>query len=106
LREGQALGSGKRARERRRAFIAALTSAGIGHNLAEHMHDNQVEPQLRAAELRTRGLDVTTAMVDTTPGAQGFEVACAGCGRTARLPFEPPPGKAVVCPRCQRDGIS
>ena len=57
-----------------------------------------------AEEARRRGVDVDVAFVDTNPAAEGHEVTCAGCGRKAKLPFAPPPGKLVVCPDCMRRG--
>lgn len=69
-------------------------------SLVEHMLHNQVEPHLRADKLRAAGVNIDVQMVSTDPDADGFEVTCGGCGRTARMPFEPPAGRVALCPRC------
>lgn len=82
-------------RSRRKALDAA-------EELVEHIIANQIEPQLRVEELRSQGIDVSTAMVSTRADDDGYEVACHFCERKARLPFQPPPGKALMCPDCMR----
>jgi CxxC-x17-CxxC domain-containing protein len=64
----------------------------------------QIEPQLQAQALREQGVDIDVAFVNTNPEREGFEVSCGGCGRKAKLPFEPPPGKVALCPDCMRAG--
>jgi CxxC-x17-CxxC domain-containing protein len=68
--------------------------------LAEHVYDRQIVPQDAAAEARAAGLDIDTTFVNVDPQAQGHTVTCVGCGRTAVMPFAPPPGKVVICPDC------
>jgi len=70
-------------------------------DLARHIVDNQIDPQLRAARAREKGLDVETVFVDLTAGAPGWEVECLECGRKARLPFDPGT-KVAMCPVCVR----
>lgn len=96
------MSSGKQARQRRR-MVKAMAAAGLETGLAEQLYDNQIEPQLRAEELQAEGLDIQTDFVDIRPDAEGFEVTCLGCGRTAKLPYELPAGKAAICPSCLRD---
>lgn len=67
--------------------------------LIKHMIEKQVVPQLKAEELRAEGHKVEVAFVSTAPDAVGFDVECAGCGRKARLPFDPGP-KVGLCPNC------
>jgi CxxC-x17-CxxC domain-containing protein len=67
-------------------------------DMAKHIAENQIAPQLRAKEL---GFDV--AFVNTNLASKGFEVTCYGCGRKAKLPFEVPAGKAVLCPACIKE---
>jgi CxxC-x17-CxxC domain-containing protein len=95
---------GRASSKRRRAnTIRKLQEvAGVDTGLAAHMYDRQVMPQRRAAELREQGVDAEVAFVNTSADAQGFKVKCYGCGRKATLPFEPPAGKGVLCPDCQR----
>lgn len=71
-------------------------------SLVEHMIDRQVMPQLIAEDLRSKGVRIDVAMANTSPDAEGYEVTCRGCGRTARLAEEPPAGVAVLCPLCVR----
>lgn len=75
--------------------------AGGDEDLVQRMMERQIEPQVRADALRDEGMDVSVAMVNTDPGADGFLVQCVGCGREARLPFDPG-SKVVMCPQCQR----
>ena len=70
--------------------------------LLKHMIERQVEPQIWAEEMRERGHQVDVELVNTRPDAEGFEIACLDCGRTARLPFEVPEGKKALCPDCIR----
>ncbi len=54
-------------------------------------------------EMRARGHTVDVADVNVDPEAtEGFPVTCVDCGRTARLPFEPPEGMLALCPNCMR----
>jgi hypothetical protein len=70
-------------------------------SVVEHMLENQIKPQLIAKDLASRGFAVDVQMANTAPDAQGFEVTCSGCGRTARVPVDP--GRAVaMCPSCMR----
>lgn len=90
---------------KRRALRKELTDIVEGDEvLAQHMIDRQIRPQERAAELRTQGMDVTTAFVNTSPEAEGFVVKCYGCQREARLPFDPG-SKVLLCPQCQRSAL-
>lgn len=70
--------------------------------LTAHVIRNQVEPQVFAAEMHMRGVQVDTALVSTDPQAEGFEISCWNCGSTARVPVELPKGKAAMCPECVR----
>ncbi len=68
-------------------------------DLARHVVDNQIEPQLAAERARESGIDVEAVFVSNNPDAEGFTLTCTGCGRTATLPFDP--GKKVgLCPAC------
>ncbi len=92
--------------KRRREYLATLTEiAGGDLKLAQHMLDNQVAPQETAAELRRKGVGVDVTFVNTAADAKGFEVRCAGCGCTARMPTAPPAGRQVFCPDCQRSWL-
>jgi hypothetical protein len=71
-------------------------------DLVEKMIVNQLEPQERARELRARGIDARVALVNVAADAEGYRVTCVGCKRTATIPTPLPPGRAVLCPRCQR----
>lgn len=98
--------SGKRARQRRREALVEGLRELVDEDLARHLVKNQLEPQFLADDLRRQGHDVDVSLVNVSPNAEdGFEVSCVGCGRTARMPFEPPAGKVVLCPRCQRDRV-
>lgn len=85
-----------------REFYLALEDyeAPLEERLAQ-MVNNQVAPQLAAKGLRERGIPVETAFVSTNPEAEGWELTCLDCGRTAKLSFDP--GRKVgLCPSCQR----
>ena len=69
--------------------------------LADHMIENQVEPQLAAQRLRKQGVDIDVAFADLRPDAKGWKVTCIDCGDTATLPFDPG-AKVAMCPRCMR----
>jgi CxxC-x17-CxxC domain-containing protein len=92
------------AKRRRAATIAALAEqVGGDLGLAEHMYDQQVAPQRLVKRLREQGHDdIDVTLVTTNPDRDGFEVSCFDCGRKAKMPFEPPAGKVVLCPNCQR----
>ena len=75
-------------------------------DLVEHMVTNQIEPQLLAERLRTKGHRVETAFVDIGDEAPADweEISCARCGRTARvLPGVVAQGRVAVCPPCLRE---
>lgn len=69
---------------------------GVDDELAQHVVDKQVRPQLDARKL---GADV--AFVNTSPTANGYKVRCIRCGRQSTLPFDPG-NKVVMCPDCAR----
>lgn len=79
--------------------------------LVGHLLEKQMEPQLRAEELRRQGVDVDDVLVDTGAedlGEGWVEVTCVMCRRGARIPIdamsELRSGDAVViCPNCMRD---
>lgn len=71
-------------------------------SLVEHIIERQVLPQLIAADVRSKGVSIDVAMANTNLDGEGYLVSCFNCGRQARLPFEPPQGKGVVCPLCIR----
>jgi hypothetical protein len=68
-------------------------------SLAERIYAQQIEPQLIAADLRARGVNVDIAFVNHDD-VEGVEVQCEGCGRVARTDSTPPPSAVVMCPRC------
>ena len=80
-----------------------MTEPSDDESLIQHMIDNQLEPQLRVAALRERGLDVRTAGVSTSPTAKGFELECVRCHRKAHTAVEPPAGMRAMCPACARE---
>lgn len=82
--------------------IRALTQEpDIDVDLAGHVYDKQIVPQMQAAAFRARGIDVGTAFVSTAADAEGFEVECSGCGRKAKVPVDPK-GQPMTCPDCVR----
>jgi Fe-S cluster biogenesis protein NfuA len=67
-------------------------------DLLRHVIERQVVPALRAEELGGE-----TRFVNTDPDAEGVEVACQGCGRTARMydvTVEEAAAKVILCPDC------
>ena len=64
--------------------------------LAKHMIEKQLLPQLRARDLP----GIEAEFVNTAPDAEGYPVTCDRCGRTAKLPFPVPEGKIALCPDC------
>lgn len=68
-------------------------------DLARHIVERQIEPQIAARKLHEQGIDVGVEFVSTHPDAEGFTVTCHGCGRTAKLPFDPGT-KVGLCPDC------
>lgn len=84
--------------------LRRLLAHRYGPDLAEHMVRQQLEPQLLAEQARADGIDLDTVFVNTGPEAEGYEVTCNGCGRTAKLPFPVPEGKVALCPDCMRAG--
>lgn len=83
---------GRRAQERRAA-----------KDLARHVVENQIAPQLAVQRLRAEGEDVDVGWVDTSNKSQGFTVSCTGCGRTATM-LRDPGTRVALCPQCQRNG--
>lgn len=88
----------------RAQMIAIFTTVTGDPELAAHMYDKQLLPQRLIHELRAEGQDISATLVNTNPEAPGFEVSCICCGRTAKLPFEPPKDRVVMCPTCQAEG--
>lgn len=85
----------------RDAVIRKLQELGLSEDLAEHVYDRQIEPHLFADRMRALGHDGEVATVSLAGDAKGHKVTCAGCGRTARLSFQPPDGAKPLCPDCQ-----
>jgi hypothetical protein len=75
--------------------------------LLEHIVERQINPQRAAAKLREQGAEVVVGFVNTNPDAEGFPVECYGCGRSARLPYDPG-AKRGLCPDCigRGDGLA
>ena len=77
---------------------------GDPDSLIQHMIENQLDPQLRVAALREKGLDVRVTGVTTNPDVKGgFELECVRCHRKAHTPVEPPAGMKAMCPTCARE---
>jgi hypothetical protein len=83
---------GRRA-QRRRSTTAA------DDDLTQHVLEKQVEPQLAAQRARALGIPVDIGFVNTAEDATGWTVTCEGCGRTAKLAFDPGT-KVGLCPAC------
>lgn len=81
---------GKRAQRRRK-----------DRDLAKHMVERQIEPQLAIDAMRKQGHEVEGVFVNTDPDAEGFTVTCLDCKRTAKMPFDPGV-KVAVCPDCAK----
>ncbi len=75
-------------------------------SLVDRIIANQVAPQLFAERLRQEGVEAVAGLVDTRPDAQGWTLTCFGCGRTAKLPYDPGTSKGL-CPQCiaRGDGL-
>lgn len=81
-----------------------MTRHSEDDDLAQHIIDTQINPQVKARELQDDGVNADTQFVYTGPDALDghVEVTCAVCRRTAQLTaaYAPPAGTVIVCPRC------
>lgn len=83
-------------------LIKQMREDGVSDDLILHTIENQLLPQILAAEIGDKE-NFSTGMVNTNLDSPGHLITCSKCGMQAKSPKEPPPDMTIICPRCLKD---